>query len=329
MKGNNPYLRYRRLDELLRTRKSTLQELAEACQQVCDTRIPPSERTIWADLKFLREHENAPIPKRAKYFYYTDKSFSIFKNPLNTQDLTTLQRVVEMLKALGNLPQLQDLDDIIFRIEFQQSIEREADKPIIAFERLDSVKGFEHVRALHGAIVRHQVLKLAYKTYHAEEEYEFIFHPHFLKEYNHRWFVLGLDANSNKVRTCSLDRIVRFGEIPSAKYKPAEMDFEALFKQRIGVSWLPNEKVETVRLQLNRERAPYLQTKPLHPSQKIVDMDEQGRKIFELNLVVNFELVAKILEFGCDAEVIEPATLRLLVKDVFTKGYNNYQEKKN
>ena len=60
-------------------------------------------------------------------------------------------------------------------------------------------------------------------------------------------------------------------------------------------------------------RAKYLVTKPIHFTQPH-SQDAKGNYIFELHVIPNLELEAKILEFGPDMEVLEPKWLREEVK---------------
>lgn len=69
--------------------------------------------------------------------------------------------------------------------------------------------------------------------------------------------------------------------------------------------------METVKIKVEAKRANYIRTKPLHHSQQEIETgNSENCKIFEYRLRINNELLAKVLEFGKDAEVIEPLSLR-------------------
>ena len=75
---------------------------------------------------------------------------------------------------------------------------------------------------------------------------------------------------------------------------------------------------------LSAKRAPYVKTKPIHHSQKVISDDENGLNI-ELTLIPNRELVAQILSFGDDVKVLEPEELRKEVSEYLEKAYMKYK----
>lgn len=323
MKGNKPHFRYKVIDEKLRRKKCTWDELADACQRALDLPEPPSKSTILHDIMFLRERHHAPIPKGVDAYFYTDKDFSIFNAPLDSEEISQLQEALHILKRLGRLTQDQGLDDIILRLEQHSGVGKNDDSPpLVTFERLDSAQGFDWFRQIYRAIFSETALKMTYQSFHGTSE-TFVFHPYHLREYNHRWFAFGWNAEKGCIDSRPLDRIQDI-RVSAAKYRSNEdMNFEEFFQERIGVSKKDGEKTETVRLLLSHRRAPYVQTKPIHTSQRTHSSNENG-VIFEFNLVINQELEAKILEFGCDVEVIAPQHLRENVSENLRKSIKHY-----
>ena len=88
----------------------------------------------------------------------------------------------------------------------------------------------------------------------------------------------------------------------------------------VGVSVFPGEK-ETVRLQFSAHRFPYVTTKSLHKSQRIVDADN---RIIEISVIPNNELEALILSFGKDVEVLSPESFRTRIQNVIRDSYDKY-----
>ena len=54
---------------------------------------------------------------------------------------------------------------------------------------------------------------------------------------------------------------------------------------------------------------PYIRTKPLHKSQIVVEIDEDGNGIFQMEVILNYELEKELLGFGEGIEVLAPKTL--------------------
>ena len=60
--------------------------------------------------------------------------------------------------------------------------------------------------------------------------------------------------------------------------------------------------------------ANYLETKPLHPSQRVI-MKREREVVFEWNVIPNYELETQLLSYADQCEIIEPLSLRRALKD--------------
>ena len=95
---------------------------------------------------------------------------------------------------------------------------------------------------------------------------------------------------------------------------------ETYLEDVVGVSVFPAEKV-TIRLQFSAHRFPYVTTKAIHQSQRIVDVDN---RIIEISVIPNYELEALILSFGKDVEVLSPESFRTQIQEVIRESYEKY-----
>ena len=93
------------------------------------------------------------------------------------------------------------------------------------------------------------------------------------------------------------------------------------FHDIVGVTRLDKD-IEEIVLKFTKEQAPFIETKPLHPTQKI---DWVGDSlIVRINVIPNFELENLILSFGEKVEVLEPKTLINKVKSRAFSIYKTY-----
>lgn len=76
-------------------------------------------------------------------------------------------------------------------------------------------------------------------------------------------------------------------------------------------------------LKLTNELYPYIETKPLHGSQKVKEKNE-NYTIIELELIPNYELESLILSYGEGVVIIAPESLREHVKNRIQLTLNNY-----
>jgi predicted DNA-binding transcriptional regulator YafY len=138
-------------------------------------------------------------------------------------------------------------------------------------------------------------------------------HPYYLKQYNSRWFLIGLNPKYQKLSNIALDRILYFADSNTPYISNENIDFEEYFEDAIGVS-VDGREIERVILQIARQTWPYIETKPIHGSQKVLERTENYIMI-ELHLKLNFELETLILSRGEAIEVISPDSLRNQIKN--------------
>ena len=92
-------------------------------------------------------------------------------------------------------------------------------------------------------------------------------------------------------------------------YKESNVDFDEYFKDVIGVTVPDNCEPENVILRVNNSRYHYIETKPLHSSQDIIEEGDDATTI-SITVKINKELISLLLSYGDDLEVLAPASLR-------------------
>jgi len=331
--NRNALIRYRTLDNCLRNRarKWTLEDLIDACSEALyeyegiDKGV--SKRSIQMDLQMMRSDKlgyNAPIiVLEKKYYTYDDPDYSITNIPLTDQDLGKLTEVVEIKKQFKGFSHFQELSGMVQRLENKIHSEKTKQEPVIDFEKNENLKGLEHIETLYKAIINKQTVELSYQSFKARSANSFVLHPYYLKEYRNRWFVLGVKNKNAPVMTLALDRIAETKE-SSIKYLERKFQVGEYFQHVIGVTVEPNSPPEEVVLFADRETAPYIITKPLHHSQKILDTQPSGITL-SIEVQLNFELERELLGFGDRIKVISPDRLKRRLKEKFEHALDLYQ----
>ncbi len=72
-------------------------------------------------------------------------------------------------------------------------------------------------------------------------------------------------------------------------------------------------EAEIVEVIISLKRWPYIETKPLHGSQKVLAQTESGIHV-QLGVKLNYELETLLLSYGEDVQVIKPEALRETLK---------------
>lgn len=328
-------IRYKTLDNCLRNRfrKWTLEDLMEACSDALyeyeGITKGISRRTVQMDLQNMRSEKlgyNAPIIVLDKKFYcYEDKNYSINNTPINEQDLSTLNEVLEVLKQFKGFGYFQELNGMVTRLEDKLLKQNNRGQSFIDFEKNELLKGLQFIDPLHRAIINRQVLEVSYQSFRQRQPSPIVFHPYLLKEYRNRWFLLGFNKKNNDLNILALDRIEGIKELSKERYIKPSINVHTYFDDTIGVTKSPTSRAVEVVFKVNRENAPYVITKPLHHSQKMLKREEDGSMLFSIYVVHNFELEREILGFGESIEVLGPRKLRGIIRKRLLLANQCYQ----
>lgn len=163
-----------------------------------------------------------------------------------------------------------------------------------------------------------QPLRIVYQKFDGSERVWRI-HPYYIKQYNNRWFLFGLNDKYRTITNIPLDRIKEFSPVGIEYIDNENIDFEEYFDDVIGVT-IKDAPVENIILKFAPERYPYIVSKPLHGSMKFVDPDNC---IVQISVIPNRELEAVIYSFGDQVEVISPQWFR----DKIAASVNNLSNK--
>ena len=271
--------------------------------------------------------EAYPCEGRRCYYRYSDKSFSIFNNELSAEEVTSLRSTIDILGRFRGVPTNAWLEDVISNLEFRFGV-RPNPENVVSFEQNDLLKGTEFLGELIDSALNHQPLNILYRTF-AGNERTTIIHPYHIKQFNGRWFLIGLQEGShgNYITNKALDRIVKFSRANVPFIPNADIDFNEYFKDIIGVT-LPEDhpEPEEVLLKFDEARFPYVVNKPIHPSQETADEHEH---IIRLTVRPNKELEARIFSYGNQVEVLKPEWLRRQIAEKLQeilKKYSSVQE---
>ena len=324
-------IRYKVLDDCFSNygRKFYFEDLLERCNDALrdiygEEHSGIKTRTLRTDISYMRERAGEygvdieTIDDGNGYYYrYTDPKFSIFKRGLNEDDLAQLKETIMMLQRFKGMPSLDWMSELVVKLEDKLKL-RGTPNSVVGYEENPYYSGLDWFQDLFDAIINKTVLYIKYKTF-SDEEFEWTIHPYYLKEYNNRWFLLGLNDMNGSIYNIALDRIDDIEQVKK-EYIPTKINFEKYFDDVVGVTVL-NKPKEKIRLRFSEHRFPYVMTKALHKSQKIIDVNE---RIIEIEVIPNNELEALILSFGKDVTVISPVSYKKRLSDIIQQLSINY-----
>jgi len=335
--NKNALIRYKTIDKCLQNqyRTWTLEDLMEACSNALyeyeGKENPVSKRTVQLDIQLMRSEKlgyNAPIVVYDKKFYkYEDEEFSITDIPLTETDINVLTETVSMLKQFKDFSLFNDVSDILQRLEDKIYAEKSHTQPVIHLDKNDNLKGLHFLDEIYQAIIKKIVLVITYKSFKSKEEKKFNFHPFILKEFNNRWFLVGRKRERQPITNLALDRIISIDFDFNLPYLEQNFDAEKFYKNVIGVTVNTGLQPRRIELWIDRINAPYVITKPIHNSQRLIKENEDGSIIIHLFLTENYEFERLLLGFGNGLEVLRPTNLRERMKKVLQNALAHYEDK--
>ena len=332
--NKNAVLRYNTLDCCFRNlgRRYYWEDLLDAVNDALLEDDPKSSgvktRQLRDDIRFMKSEAgyDAPIitlmEGKRGYYRYSDSKYSISKSPLNETEAEQLRNAVSILQRFEGSPQFEWVSEIAPLLKDRFRL-REQESRIMGFETNIDTKGYEHITSLFNAIVNKRVLRIQFRSFKGDQ-YILTFHPYYLKQFNNRWFLFGRNEELNVDQwNVPLDRIESIEEI-DIFYRKDRTNWEDYFFDIIGVTRPNNKVVQEVKLLFSPEQAPYITTKPLHPTQKEKFL-ESGELEVRIAVIPNYELEKLILSYADSVEVISPSEIRESIVRRLRCGSQRYE----
>jgi len=259
------------------------------------------DRTIQRDIEQIRFEFGIEIKyHRNKNGYYID-----YENSLNIESFFRFLEIVNTADLLTES-----------LLESKDSLKH------ISFDLGGGLKGIENLKLLLKAIKDHRKISFTHFNFHTEKSRKFILNPYLLKEYQNRWYVVGIIHGGNELMTFGIERIENLVIEPETFTPDKKLDALEMFNDTIGVVHNANT-VQTIVLSFTPTQKYYVITLPLHSSQQVL-IDNKNEYRVSLKVVPNYELIQQILKHGETVKVLEPQWLVEEVKGVLSRTLGKY-----
>jgi len=325
----NAQLRYRIIDRSIRNKYKpfpTKQDLRQACEEalygegigenICDS-------TIEKDLYAMRMDHDAPIKysKIEKGYFYADENYSIDNIPLSEDDIDAIKFATTTLmqfKDVGMFKQFGFAIDKIFdRVHISSNPLEESVDNFVQFESVPETIGTEFLPNILKAIKEKLIINFNYTSFISEKTKLRKVIPLLLKEYRNRWYLISFSLAKKKVITFGLDRISDLELTEDYFLDNIEFNPDLYFKHSIGITSF-DEKPEIIIFKIDKIGGKYLESQPIHQSQKIIKAGKK-RNTYQLKVLLSEELKRFFLSYGNQIEVIAPQKLRDTIKNEITE----------
>ncbi|MDO5615416.1 MAG: WYL domain-containing protein [Cruoricaptor ignavus] len=293
--------RINRIVQFLKLRKdkgATFEEIVDYILEKEGTEL--TKRTFQRDKKDILEAFDVSI-----VFHRQDNTYRIEKE---NEELEEEENVFDNLLLMEAYREFKNREDIII------------------FERRKN-RGLNHINSLIQAIDEKKVVRFHYESYWENGESDKSIQPYALKEFQHRWYLLGKEHKPKdgnvQIKIYSLDRITNL-DISKSTFKKESFDVQKLFQHSYGIV-LPHEEPQEILLSFDKQNAQYIQSLPLHHSQKVIK-ETETETIFLLYLVPTFDFWQKILSYGWHTKVLAPKSFANIIANELQKAVQNYKK---
>ena len=329
--NKNASIRYQTLDKCFRDRyhKYNIDDLIAKCNealQYYNGSGSVSKRQIFDDIKYMESSSGWNVPLLRKkngystYYCYDNPDFTINAQPLTDDEAQQLETAILTLSRFRAIPCNEWIEDVISNLEWRFNLKR-SEHNFIAFEQNEQLLGLQYLSPIIDATIHQQVLKITYQSYkELSVERILTVHPYFLKEYNNRWYLIARDNGKGYICNLALDRIHLLEEEHDVQFVPNTIDFDAYFKDVIGVTVPSNVLKEHIELQISESQFAYIVSKPLHQTQKVLDFD---KRIISVDVIPNYELDYHILSLVPDVSIITPESYKQHICKKLKEGLEN------
>jgi len=238
------------------------------------------------------------------------------KLSLSGQELKALSDAVSLLSHPRYKEVFSDVSGIIAKIKDAVQLLEVGGKQydFIDIEKVPESWGHDFLSPLIESIRDRKVIEIYYQPFYEDKPYFIHVHPYLLKEYRHRWYLIGLNDQKKELRTYGLDRIWEI-KILNKLYIPMNFNAKEYFKNTVGVI-SPTGSPQIIKIEVKKPQAQYLITQPLHSSQSI-DYEDDDRIIFTHRVHPTYEYKVLLLSLGSDVKVLEPESLKVeIIKEL-------------
>ncbi|MGL2993519.1 helix-turn-helix transcriptional regulator [Flavobacterium sp. TSSA_36] len=262
------------------------------------------DRTIQRDIEQIRFEFGIEIMyNRDKKGYFIDYD--------NSLDVNSFFRFLEIVNTAELLS--ESLSESRDTIKF------------ISFDSGGGLKGIENLKLLLKAVKENRQIVFDHCNFQTDKIKKHYLKPYLLKEYQNRWYVVGLSDDFKDFRSYGIDRITNLELLTENFKRDDKLDPIENFNNTIGLVY-SKSTLQKIVLSFTSFQGKYINTLPFHSSQKTL-IDNETEFVVSLNIIPNYELIQQILRHGETVKVIEPKWLADEIKGILKRTLKKYHDK--
>ena len=289
-----------------------------------------SVRTAYRDLDFIRDEWRAPIEydRQKETYRLTDPMAPLPLVTISQGELIAIYFAEKILRQYRGTPFEADLASAFAKIE--RLLPEEVK---VAPESLDAYLSLD-LGPLHtpdAAVFRDVLLALRrrrralvrYKSLSSGRTTDRRIDPYHVFNLRGNWYVAAWDERRKAVRDFAIHRIRRITVTTDAYDVPRGFDFKKYTAEAFGIE--KGGRASEVVIRFGPRQARWIRERRWHRSARIQE-EIGGGLVLRLRVAETSELRRWVLQFGAEAEVLAPASLRRAVADELRAASAPYRE---
>lgn len=273
-----------------------------------------SRRVVFNDRDFMIHRLGAPIEFDREHggWYYTDRTWLLPGMIVTEGELLAFFLSLEISKRFIGTElesSLRKAAEKISRVvKGSVSVDVEALRSHYTFSGpVLTVTNEQLLLDVHQAITNRSCLWMRYFTAARGEYNERKVMPYHMHNYQGDWFLIAFDTLRNEYRTFLVGRIDKWQVLP----EKFERDDNFSVAEQVGNAFqvIGDKEVLAVSIRFNPQKAQFIRERRWHSSQRIEE-GEDGSLVLHIQTAGVVEVKNWVLQFGADAEVLAPESLR-------------------
>lgn len=312
---------------LLAQRKSgyTIGEIIDSLKRMAD--IDATRRMVTRDMDYIsqnffvyeEEHDGKTVYKADKYAL-RDMDFSI-------AEVVSLYFTEQVLKTYESLGMAKDARKIVHRILSQlpelsrSAVERIEEGIKIVPEGSKEETDEEILSLVQEAVQTSRSIKLKYHSFSSGQTAERVFDPYVLEVREGCWHTIGHCHLRGEVRDLRVSRIEE-AELLDGVFNAPQRFYEDYRKTRFDK--LAGAEAQEIRVRFCGDAAKLVREYHARKADQL--SEEENGVLFIKKAAVTPDIVAWLLSFGAQAEVLSPETLKTELKEEIARMSGVYQK---
>ena len=288
-------------------------------------------RTAYRDLDFIRDFFAVPLPydRRAGTYRLTSSTVPLPAVLLTEGELVALFFAEKVLRQYKGTPYEKDVASAFRKIQALLPGEVE-----VLPDRLESLLSLdlgplpaadaEVFKAVVTGLARRRCLVIRYKSNSSGRTLDRTVEPQRIFNLRGQWYLAAYDHNRKATRDFALHRIRRVTVSTEPVAPERRLDFRAYMADALGIE--KGGPVANVAVRFSEHQARWIRERRWHRTQRIQERLDGGC-VLRMRLAVTGELVRWVMQFGAEAEVLAPKSLRRKLATELALAQGLYKER--